>query len=54
MTLKIIIFLFISTILISGKVNQNLTGKYSSDFALIGFFIAEFELKPDKSIHNEF
>jgi len=50
----IIILFFISTVLFSCKLNQEITGKYHSNFAQSGFFITEITLNPDKSFHYEF
>lgn len=40
--------------MISCKSNQSITGKYRSNFADLGFFIEEIDLKQDKSFHYEF
>jgi len=50
----IIILFFISTVLVSCKLNQEITGKYHSNFAQSGFFITEIAFNPDNSFHYEF
>jgi hypothetical protein len=40
--------------MISCKSNQNITGKYRSNFPDLGFFMTEIVLKYDKSFHYKF
>ena len=51
MKLKIILVIYFSTILISCSVNKKINGKYRSNFADLGFFITEIELKSDSTFH---
>lgn len=54
MRIKIILGLYFSIFLVSCSVNEKVTGKYRSNFASLGFFITEIELKPDNTFHYEF
>jgi len=49
-----LLILCIAIILIACKSNQNIAGKYSSNFAENGFFITKIDLKHDKSFHYKF
>ena len=40
--------------MISCTVNKNIAGKYRSNFADLGFFMTEINLKPDRSFHYVF
>ncbi|WP_192501334.1 hypothetical protein, partial [Flavobacterium sp. PL002] len=53
MKLKIILVIYFSTFLISCSLNRNVDGKYRSNFADLGFFITEIELKPNNTFHYE-
>jgi len=54
MKLKTILSLCILTLLISCNANKTIEGKYRSNFADLGFFITEIELKKDSTFHYEF
>lgn len=54
MKLKIILFIYISIFLVSCNANKKISGKYRSNFADLGFFITEIELKSDSTFHYEF
>ena len=54
MKFKIILVIYFSTFLISCSVNKKVEGKYRSNFADLGFFITEIELKPDSTFHYAF
>lgn len=54
MKLKIILFIYISMFLVSCNTNKKIDGKYRSNFADLGFFITEIELKSDSTFHYEF
>ena len=54
MRIKIILGLYFSIFLVSCSVNENVTGKYRSNFASLGFFITEIELKQDNTFHYSF
>jgi hypothetical protein len=54
MKFKIILVIYFSTFLISCSVNKKIDGKYRSNFADLGFFITEIELKSDNTFHYDF
>lgn len=54
MKTKIILFFYISIFLISCGVKEKIDGKYRSNFAELGFFITEIELKSDSTFHYKF
>ncbi len=54
MKIKIILALYFSIFLVSCSVNEKIAGKYRSNFASLGFFITEIELKPDNTFHYDF
>jgi hypothetical protein len=54
MKLKIILFIYFSTFLISCSVNKKVDGKYRSNFAEMGFFVTKIELNRDNTFHYEF
>ena len=51
---KIILFIYISIFLVSCNANKKINGKYRSNFADLGFFITEIELKADCTFHYKF
>ena len=51
MKFKTILFIYLSIFLISCSVKKKVDGKYRSNFADLGFFITEIELKSDSTFH---
>jgi hypothetical protein len=54
MRIKFFLGLCFLIFLVSCSVNEKVTGKYRSNFASLGFFITEIELKPDNTFHYDF
>ena len=54
MKFKIILVIYFSTFFISCGVNKKVHGKYRSNFADLGFFITEIELKSDSTFNYVF
>ena len=54
MRIKIFSYIVILTVMFSCTVNKNIGGKYRSNFADLGFFMTEINLKPDQSFHYVF
>ena len=54
MKIKITLFTNILLLFTSCAVHENVNGKYRSNFASLGFFITEIELKSDNTFHYKF
>jgi len=54
MKIKITLCFSILLLFASCAVRENVIGKYRSNFASLGFFITEIELKSDNTFHYKF